>query len=162
MQKPPGVIDMDYFIVGRATYDQPAGALKHNVSLRTGFFGGHVQIGDIPNSKRVPVKSIYSPEGILLILPFRKGSPGYQIFEEMPLFKLKNLQEKFDNLQIKVSQLMEEAEASRSPEQLKEMIYNIGDMMSTFKNDMGQENTGMVALPGGNKPQPQVSVPGAR
>lgn len=136
MQKPEGVFYLDMLCAGRKTIERPVGPLFHQLGMRTGFFSGHINIGEVPNAKIKKFSSIHNPEGITVILPFRKGSPGWKIFHDLPLAQLSEMQSRLEEVTIQLANAVEAAQDIRSTEQLKQLLFNVYDMFKGWKNDV--------------------------
>lgn len=155
-QKSAAVLAMDFFYIGRVTESNPAGPLHEHVKIRTGFFGGHVDLGSVPLSKSHTIHVDGFPEGIMIIEPYIDGSPGWRFFHDKPLMKLGDLRHRLERMEIKLADMVEESETIRSPEQLKELINEAHDMIQSTAQNAGAEVP--VASPirpanGGQRPE---------
>lgn len=149
MAKVSGVIDLNYICVGRKRYDNHIGFTRRQYGYRTGFFGGNVDYGDIPNSM---VKTFASPmyaEKIDVIMPDIPGSPGWIAFRELPLVKLSIIEKKLEELEMRFAAKMEALTAATSLDQIKNIWHDSLEMIQQLRRNVEvvQPEIGVIQPP---------------
>ena len=149
MQKARGVWDLNYFLCGRKIHEKPIGGLQVQYSYRTGFFGGRMDLGEVPVTQIKRVNTLRNPEGLDIIMPFKKDSPGYHEFITMPLFKMQLLETRLAELELDIQSRIESAAEMKSFAQLQETVFSIVDMIKEVRKqtEMIQGTPQLAALP---------------
>jgi len=137
LQKPRAIWDMNYLATGRKLFEKDFTPLKVTYGYRTGFFGGKVIYNEgtpIIKSMIIRTQSNFNLEGIDIIPPFIVGSPGWVIFNKLPLIRMSLLKSEINQLKIKLSTEAIGALESQDLSSLKTIIFEVIDMFTSVRN----------------------------
>lgn len=136
LQKPKGIVDMNYLMAGRKRYEHSIGGLKCQYGYRTGFFRGNVDLGEVPITEIKRVTSAHNPEGIDWIMPFKPGTPGYHLFHSLPLARLAQMETRLAEMELEIQAKVESAMEIKSFAQLQETVFNIVGMLQNIRREV--------------------------
>lgn len=146
--KAPVVMDLNFFHVGRKQGSSSVGLLHESRVIRTRLRGGNVVISEIPHNHIINADSPQFPEGLEIILPYRKDSPGYHKLYRLPALHMAELERELEETRLKMAGMIE-ANSLQSPEQLMELVKDLLDITQKF-----HEKTTLVTQ------EAPVTVPG--
>ena len=127
-------IDLNFLVIGR--YAGGQSGLLHTVRrIRTGFFKGHFTTGNVPNEffrAGMPSEFPQFPEGVDIVFPYIKESPGYRLFVSLPATKLKIMENQLQEMKIYLANIIQSA-TMYTPEQLKEELMGVVDILDKMQ-----------------------------
>lgn len=147
-RKSKAVFYCDELIGGRKTFESKPSGLFKNYGVRTGFFGGKMTLSGVPKVNIHRAHTSQNPEGIDIILPYKPGSIGWDIFINTPLAKLKILEHRIGILEMEITSKIERRK-ELSPTEFKEVLHEVFDMVEKIKTETANVSAGMpmAAIP---------------
>lgn len=132
-----GVIDLDVISVGRRVKDTShPNSVTFSYEYSTGSAWDTVRGKKIQRVSEIPStlieRGIASPnygEGFDILLPRRKGSPGWRLFIDLPIMKVKQIQHEILMLKYEYSKLVETNKGIKDPAQVLEFMATVGDLI---------------------------------
>lgn len=136
LQKPKAVFDMNWLLAGRKISEKDLTPLRVTYEYRTGFFGGKVNYNEgstIPKESIIRTTTTYNPEGLEIIPPIIRGTPGWVLFSEKPFAQLALLRQEITELQMKLAVKATTLTEVKDFTQLKNIVNEVVDMFGTVR-----------------------------
>jgi hypothetical protein len=127
------MFDLNYFYGGKRDRGSvvPEDDYHSTVHIRTRMRGGIKSLSQVPNNFIVPVEALQFPEGLDVILPYIRTSPGYRLFETSPLIRMKDLQHQVFVLHVSLKNLASEMNQITNINALQERILALLDVVKS-------------------------------
>lgn len=133
--KAPAILLMDWMIPGRVVDGTPVGLVHTIYKIRTGFIRAHPVTANVPNSHVIQFPAGLFPkfpEGLVLVTPHNKSSPGYKFLNYLPLMRMKILEQELDEIKIRLATIIESADYA-SPEHIKEQLMGMIEILEKIR-----------------------------
>lgn len=148
LHKAPVVMEMDYMHIGLLAGRTWNGYMTQGLGIRTKTFrGGIYWMDDVPYNHAKTIGGETFPQfrsGMIIIPPYKKHSPGYKIFMEEPLVRMKILDLELAHVKIKLATLIERED---TPASLKEDLVTVMDLLERLNRLRGMQLQPEGAIP---------------
>lgn len=147
------IVELDFGHIGLFEGEMTFGPWESVYRIRTKMRGGIFTTKPIPHGHALLIGAgvfPQHPQGIEIIPPCDKNSPGYQFFYKMPLMRMKMLEQDLEEANRIIEDLITVNMKQMSPEQIKENLTEIYDIFRKGKQAITgaiQENARMMNQP---------------